>query len=172
MTVDGRVIDNPRSGERIVIRASAAETGGQLLAFDLFLPPGGHVPARHVHPQQEERFTVLDGRMRFQFGRRTRVLRAGESVVVPAGSAHWFGNPGPGEARARVEIRPALRMQELLEASQRMSQRSHLPGTHLPAPSALARILLEFQPELAVPHIPAFVLRRFLTPILWLTDRS
>jgi quercetin dioxygenase-like cupin family protein len=168
-TVDGRVIDNPLSGERIVIRASAAQTGGQLLAFDLFLPPGGHVPARHVHPQQEERFTVLDGRMRFQLGRRSHVLQAGESVAVPAGTAHWFGNPGPGQARTLVEVRPALRMQELLEASQLMSQRSHLPGTRLPSPSALARILLEFHSELSVPHVPPFVLRSFLTPLVWLS---
>jgi hypothetical protein len=35
----GRVTDNPISGERIVIRQTAAETGGRLLAFDLFLPP-------------------------------------------------------------------------------------------------------------------------------------
>ncbi|MBO0706281.1 MAG: hypothetical protein J2P39_13235, partial [Candidatus Dormibacteraeota bacterium] len=56
----GRVIENPVSGERIVIRRSGAETGGALLAFDLFLPPGAHVPAGHVHPEQEERFTVLE----------------------------------------------------------------------------------------------------------------
>ena len=63
--VAGRVIDNPISGERIVIRESGVQTGGRLLSFDLFLPPGGHVPARHVHPIQEEQFTVVAGRMRF-----------------------------------------------------------------------------------------------------------
>src|SRR5439155_2855543 len=50
-----RVIDNPISGERIVIRESGEETGGRRLSFDLYLPRGGHVPARHVHPLQEER---------------------------------------------------------------------------------------------------------------------
>ena len=51
----GRVIDNPISGERIVIRESGAQTGGQLLSFDLFLPPRAHVPARHVHPVRQIR---------------------------------------------------------------------------------------------------------------------
>jgi quercetin dioxygenase-like cupin family protein len=162
------VIENPLSGERIIIRTSAAESGGQLLAFDLFLPPGGHVPARHLHPQQEERFTVLDGRMRFQFGRRKVLLNTDESLVVPAGTAHWFGNPGPGAAHALVEVRPALRMQALLEASQHLAQTSHLPGTRLPGPSALARLLLEFQPELAIPHLPALLLKPFLIPLSWL----
>ena len=46
----GRVIENPLSGERIVIRTSGAETGGRLLAWDLYLAPGGRVPSSHSHP--------------------------------------------------------------------------------------------------------------------------
>src|SRR4051794_39914084 len=59
----GHVISNPISGEQIVILISGAETAGQLLVFDLFLPPGKHVPSWHTHPIQEERFTVLAGKM-------------------------------------------------------------------------------------------------------------
>jgi quercetin dioxygenase-like cupin family protein len=77
-----RVIHNPISGEQIVIRTSAAETGGRLLVFDLSLPPGGHVPARHAHPIQEERFTVMQGRMRFRFAGNTILVNPGEIVVV------------------------------------------------------------------------------------------
>ena len=71
-----RVIDNARSGERIVIRQSGSETDGQLLAFDLFLQPGAHVPAAHSHPRQEERFTVLRGPRPFSRWRVTIVLAA------------------------------------------------------------------------------------------------
>jgi hypothetical protein len=39
VTSGGRVIENPLSGERIVIRTSGTETGGRLLAWDLFLAP-------------------------------------------------------------------------------------------------------------------------------------
>jgi len=81
----GRVIHNPISGERIAIRSGAAGTGGRLLVFDLSLPPGGHVPARHAHPIQEERFTVMEGRMRFSFAGNAILVNPGESVVVPKG---------------------------------------------------------------------------------------
>src|SRR4051794_32638992 len=92
-----RVIVNPNSGERIVIRTSGAETGGELLVFDLYLPLGAHVPARHVHPEQTERFTVVAGWMRFRVGRgRAFTAGPGETVEVPAGTAHWFGNAGGG----------------------------------------------------------------------------
>src|SRR5207249_4682710 len=131
----GRVIDNPISGERIVIRTSGTQTGGRLLCFDLYLPPGGHVPARHVHPEQVERFTVMAGQLRFHVGRRTFLACSGDSIAVPAGTPHWFGNSGTEVAQARVEVEPALRTEELLEATEAMSRAGHLPGTRLPRPS-------------------------------------
>jgi quercetin dioxygenase-like cupin family protein len=169
----GRVIDNPISGERIVILESGAQTGGELLVFDLFLPPGGHVPAGHVHPVQEERFTVLAGRMRFRLGRRTILAGPGETVRVPPRTSHWFGNAGPpGEvAHARVQVRPALRMEEFFEATETMAMAGRLPGTRLPRPSDLALVLLEFRREVAVPNVPAFVVRVLAAPLAWVARR-
>jgi quercetin dioxygenase-like cupin family protein len=167
----GRVIRNPISGERIVIRQSGAETGGRLLVFDLFLPPGAHVPARHAHPIQEERFTVLAGRMHFSFGRRRIVACPGETVIVPVGKPHWFGNPGREVSQARVEVRPALRTEEFFEANERMSTAGHFFGTRLPRLSDLALVLLEYQHEVSIPNVPAFVVRRFLAPLAWLGRR-
>ncbi len=157
-----RVIHNPISGERIVVRTSGAETGGRLLVFDLLLPPGGHVPARHVHPIQAEQFTVLAGRMRFSLGRRTILVGPGETVAIPSGKAHWFGNAGPEVARARVEVRPALRTEELLEASGAMSVGGGWLGARRPRLSDLARLLVEFQREIAVPDVPGFLVRAVL----------
>jgi quercetin dioxygenase-like cupin family protein len=166
-----RVIQNPISGERIVIRTSAAETSGRLLVFDLSLPPGGHVPARHAHPIQEERFTVIEGRMRFSFAGNTILVNPGESVVVPKGQAHWFGNPGPEPSLARVEVRPALRTQEFFEANEAIANAGHFLGTRLPRLSDLAAVLLEYQPEVSVPNVPAVLVRRILGPRAWLGRR-
>ena len=166
--VGGHVIDNPISGERIVVRQSGVETDGQLLAFDLFLPPGGHVPATHAHPVQEERFTVVAGQMRFQIGRRSTLVGPGQTLVVEPGTAHWFGNVGPDTAVAHVEIRPALRMEELLERSGAIGAGASSPATLVPRLLDLALVLLEFERELAVPRIPAAVLRLFLQPFAWL----
>ena len=171
LPADKRVIHNPVSGERIVVRQSGAETGGRLLSFDLFLPRGGHVPARHVHPEQEERFTVVAGRMRFRLGRRSVLARPGETVVVPPRTAHWFGNAGIEVAHARVEVRPALRMEEFFEATEAMSRSGRLFGTRLPRLSDLALVLLEFQREVAVPSVPEFLVMLVLTPIAWLGRR-
>jgi quercetin dioxygenase-like cupin family protein len=163
-----RVIDNPISGERIVIRQSAGETGGRLLVFDLFLPPGGHVPAGHVHPIQEERFTVMAGQMRFRLGRRTILAPMGQTIIIPPGSAHWFGNDGAVVSQARVEVRPALRTEEFLRANEAMARTGRLFGTRLPRLSDLALVLLEFRREVAVPTAAGPLVRMLLRPAAWL----
>jgi quercetin dioxygenase-like cupin family protein len=163
-----RVIENPHTGERIVIRQSGAETGGELLVFDVFLQQGGHVPARHVHPRQEERFSVIEGQVRFRVGRRNILACQGDTLVVSSGTPHWFGNYGRTVAHLRVEVRPALRMEELFATA-----------VHGSAPGAawwsrllnLVLIPLDFQRELAVPIVPQALMTRVLTPLAWLRLR-
>lgn len=160
-----RVIDNPRSGERIVICRGGDETEGELLAFDVYLQPGAHVPARHLHPRQEERFTVRAGYVRFRVGRQSIDGRPGTSVSVPAGTAHWFGNEGQDVAHLRVEVRPALRMEELLATSVQRSTARKIWWSRV---VGLALMPLDFQRELGVPYMPARLLAALLTPLAWL----
>jgi quercetin dioxygenase-like cupin family protein len=167
----GRVIHNPISGERIVIRRSGDETGGEVLCFDLYLPPGVHVPAGHTHPGQEERFTVISGQMRFRLGRHTVMAHPGDTVVVPVGAAHWFGNPGSELAHAQVEARPALRLEEFFVATEALAARRRFRGTRLPAPASLAQMLSEFREEVGVPHVPAPLLHVLLAPLAWHSRR-
>ena len=167
----GRVIVNPVSGERIVVRQSGRDTDGRLLAFDLFLPPGGHVPAGHAHPVQQERFTLIEGSMRFRLGRRTIVAIPGDSIAIPPGTPHWFGNAGPSVAHARVEVQPALRMEEFFEATEEIGRAGHIPGTKLPRLSDLARVMLEYRREVAAPYVPALVFAILLAPFAWFGNR-
>ncbi len=100
-----RVIDNPVSGERIIIRGRP-DRPGDPLTWDLVLAPGGRVPSSHAHPEQEERFTVLEGRMRFRVGWRRLIAIPGDVVTVPPGTVHHFANAGPG--RPGWPCRPGL----------------------------------------------------------------
>ena len=57
MAYAGQILENPLSGERIVFRKTAADTGGELLVFELFLTPDGHVPVvRAVRRGLDERY--------------------------------------------------------------------------------------------------------------------
>jgi quercetin dioxygenase-like cupin family protein len=162
------LIENSRSGERIVLVQSAADTNGQLLEFELHLAPGGRVPSGHVHPRQEERFTVLEGLMRFRLGARAFLVKTGESVTVRPGLAHSFSNPGPAPAHVRVEVRPALRMEVLLEAAAALSDDHNGMPLGLPRPLDLALFLREFENEISVPFLPERLVRVVTRPLAWL----
>jgi quercetin dioxygenase-like cupin family protein len=153
------IIVNPLSGEQIVIVRSAAETGGQVLDWELRLSPGGRVPSSHAHPEQQETFTVLEGTMRFRVGWRRLIAGPGQRVSVPPGAVHHFANAGQVTARVAVESRPALHMQELLETAAALAQDQYSAGRALPRPLDLALFMTEFEREVAAPYLPRRLVR-------------
>ena len=171
MAYAGQVIENPVSGERITFRETAADTGGELLAIDLELSPDGHVPGMHVHPIQEERFEVTEGTMRFKLGRKKVIAHPGEVVVVPPGVRHKFANAGDEGARARVEVRPALRMESLLETAVDLAAEGRTTRKGMPKPLDMALFVREFSDEIQGPFPPAWVQRATLAPVAWLARK-
>jgi len=90
----GDTIENPVTGERIVFRQTATETGGEAVVVETHVKPGGAVATAHFHPGQDERFRVLDGRLGLRVGGESLELGPGESATVPAGTVHKFWNAG------------------------------------------------------------------------------
>jgi quercetin dioxygenase-like cupin family protein len=171
MAFSAQVLDNPISGERITFRKTAADTDGELLAIDLELSPNGHVPGAHVHPIQEERFEVVKGAMKFRRGLRTVTARAGDTVVVPPGTVHRFENADDVPAQARVEVRPALRMEELFETTVALARDGRTTATGTPRPLDLALFMREFEAEVRAPFVPAAFVRAVMAPLAWLARR-
>jgi quercetin dioxygenase-like cupin family protein len=164
------IIVNPLSGEQITIRATAADTRG-VLEWELLLAPGGRVPSSHAHPEQEECFTVLDGRMRFRVGGRRITAGPGDTVLVPPGTVHHFANPGPRPARVAVQTWPALSMLELLETAAAMAQSQHAAARRLPSPIDMALFMHDFEREVRAPYLPAALVRAVIRPAAWLARR-
>jgi quercetin dioxygenase-like cupin family protein len=167
----GQIIQNPVSGERIEFLRTAADTDGELLEFELDLAPDGRVPGAHVHPEQEERFHVLEGTMKFRLGMRTIVAEAGDSVVVPAGRMHKFTNGGDSRARARVEVVPALDMEDLLCTTAELAHEGNVLRSGMPKPLHLALFVGRFRREVRAPFPPAWMVRAMLAPLAALARR-
>ncbi len=171
MPGDAHVISNPLSGEQIVIRRTAAQSGGAVLDWELELAPGGRVPSSHAHPQQEECFTVLAGQMRFRVGARRLTAGPGEVVRVPRGTVHHFANAGSVPARVAVQSRPALNMEDLLETAAAMARDQHAAARHLPRPIDLTLFMRDFEHEVRAPYLPAALVRAVIRPAAWLARR-
>ena len=147
---------------------TAASTGGELLAFDFALRPGGAVPIPHVHPIQTERFEVVAGRMRFR-----RRAAHGRSPG-PATSSRWrpasctrFANAGDEEARLRVEVRPALAMEEMFAEVVAMAQAGRMTRRGLPRNLLeLATLARRYDQEAHAPFLRVGVQRLLLAPLV------
>ena len=165
MAFTGQTIENPVSGERITFLQTAADTDGALLEFELELTADGHVPGAHVHPEQEERFHVLEGEMTFRLGVRKIVATAGETVVVPAGRVHKFANKSGAPVRARVEVVPALDMEDLLTTTAELAIEGNTNRKGMPKPLHLALFVGRFQREVRAPFPPAPLVRALMSPL-------
>lgn len=171
MAYAGQVLDNPVSGERITFRKTSADTAGKSLVIDLELAAGGHVPGAHVHPFQEERFEVVQGTMKFRKGLKTVTARAGETVVVAPGTVHRFENAGNEPAHVRVEVRPALKMEDLFEATVALAREGRTTSRGMPRPIDMALFMSEFDAEVRAPFVPAGIVRAVMAPLAWLGRR-
>jgi quercetin dioxygenase-like cupin family protein len=163
----GQTLENPVTGERFTFTHTAATTGGELLAFELALRPGGAVPIPHVHPIQTERFEVVAGRMRFRVGLRTRVAEPGDVVEVAPGVVHGFGNAGEEEARMRVEVRPALAMEQMFAEVIAMARAGRMTKRGLPRnPLELAALARRYDQEAHAPFMTVGMQRVLLAPLV------
>ncbi|HEY7431723.1 MAG TPA: cupin domain-containing protein [Streptosporangiaceae bacterium] len=167
MAPAGHVISNPLSGEHITIHA----TGGDVLAWELVLAPGGRVPGSHSHPEQRESFTVIEGRLRMRVGRRRVLALPGDTVAIPPGTVHHFANPGPGPARVAVETRPPLDTAALLETAAAMAREQQAAARLLPRPTDLALFMRDFEREVSAPYLPAPLVRLVTAAITRLARR-
>jgi len=73
----GEVLENPVSGQRIIFRKTASDTGGELLEVEsVYTKPSPSRPPAHYHPYQEERFVVLSGKLNVLVDGKERWKRA------------------------------------------------------------------------------------------------
>jgi quercetin dioxygenase-like cupin family protein len=171
MAYAGQTIVNPVSGERITFRKTSADTNGEYVEIDVELTPDGAVPGMHVHPNQEERFEVLSGSVRFRKGLKKIDAKAGDVLVVEPGKAHKFKNRGEQGSAMRVRITPALEMERLFETTVGLAEDGRVTKKGMPKPLDLALFVSEFKAEVRGPGSPGWVQRATLAPLAYIARR-
>jgi quercetin dioxygenase-like cupin family protein len=87
------------------IKASAADTDGQLTIVEVTEPPGAQTPL-HVHHREDEGFWILDGEVTFHVGDVTIEARAGDFAWGPRDVPHRY-TAGPDGCRMLFILTPA-----------------------------------------------------------------
>ena len=120
-------------GDTYTILLSGADTDGRYCLIDMHIPPGGG-PGPHRH-DFEESFTLLEGEMEATFRGVKSVVRAGETVNIPANAPHQFHNASDQPVRLLCLCAPSGQ-EEFFEAiGVRVATRTTAP----PEPDAAAR---------------------------------
>lgn len=95
----------------------AFQPDGENLYVDTWLEPGGGLPP-HLHPRQEERWSVVEGEVRFQLGDDKRVIGPADGeMIVPPGTKHGLESVSDREVHLRCHVLPARQLQAFLEES-------------------------------------------------------
>ena len=89
-----RPLEQWREGVQTRMVVSARSGAAQLCVFEQWVAPGKGAPT-HSHPV-EEVLTVRDGEAEMWIAEERIVVRAGQSLLVPAGRLHGFRNLGAG----------------------------------------------------------------------------
>ena len=92
-------------GDTYTILLTGKDTDGRFCLIDMYVPPGGGPPP-HRH-DFEETFTLLEGELDFVFRGAKQVVRADETIHVPANAPHQFHNSSIGPARMLCICSPA-----------------------------------------------------------------
>ena len=77
-------------GDTYTILLSGKDTAGRFCLVDMHVPPGGGPPP-HRH-DFEETFSVLEGELEATFRGTKQLVRAGETIHIPANAPHQFRN--------------------------------------------------------------------------------
>lgn len=155
----GTTIENPVTGERVLFRQTAADTNGELAEVEVWVQPDGFVAAKHVHRSQTERFRVISGTLGFELGREQVTARAGDVIVVEAGTPHKFWNAGLAEAHFVAEVRPALQFEQLLETMYGLAADGKTNRKGMPNPLRLAVIAQAHFDTVQLPFPPQWMQR-------------
>jgi quercetin dioxygenase-like cupin family protein len=92
-------------GDTYTITVSGDDTAGRFCVIDMHIPPGGGPPP-HRH-DFEETFVLLEGEIEATFRGKKSVVRAGDTVNIPANAPHQFHNASSKPTRLLCICSPA-----------------------------------------------------------------
>lgn len=113
------------AGGTYTILVSGEDTAGRFCLIDMYVPPGGGPPP-HRH-DFEETFTILEGEVEATFRGKKQVVRAGDTINIPANAPHQFHNSSASAARLLCTCSPAGQEKMFLEIGVPVESRTTLP---------------------------------------------
>ena len=118
---------------------------------------------------------MLSGEVTFEVGRQTRVARAGEEALVPAGARHTYRNEGCEQAHFMTDASPPVpALQGFLEDAAALARAGKMIRPGIPSPRGLLPVAVmarHYRPHVRLLFPPMIVQRLMLDPLARLGER-
>lgn len=132
-------------GSVYTVTGPAAESGGEWVEMEWYLPADCMPPPPHVHPSQVEEYEVLEGSLDVIIEGERTTLAAGESASVPVRALHTFANSSGAGARVRNFHRPAVRFEEFIQTMESALRTAGVSSKRDPrVPLVLSMVMFDF----------------------------
>jgi quercetin dioxygenase-like cupin family protein len=115
MPEKGQILENPATGDVYEFIETAKDTGGAEAIFKVILKSKGKYVPDHIHALQQETFEVISGALTVFMNGETKVLTAGEKIILPANKAHNHFNTSEVPVKFLHKVSPALDFDYLVE---------------------------------------------------------
>jgi quercetin dioxygenase-like cupin family protein len=112
-------------GDIYTLLLSGKDTAGRFCLIDMYIPPGGGPPP-HRH-DFEESFILLEGEMEATFRGMKSVVKAGETIHIPANAPHQFHNTSDLPVRLLCICSPAGQEEFFAKVGVRVATRTTAP---------------------------------------------
>ena len=112
-------------GDTYTLLLTGKQTAGRYCLIDMHIPPGGGPPP-HRH-DFEESFMILEGEIEATFRGNRVVVRAGETLHIPANAPHQFTNRSAAPVRLHCLRAPAGQEQFFEEVGVQVATRTTPP---------------------------------------------
>lgn len=119
----------------------------------------GKPPPAHLHPEQDEHFRVLEGRMRAKVEGEERELGPGDTLDIPQGTRHQMWNAESQPARVLWQTRPAGRTEQWFRSIDSLHRSGQVGRNGMPGPLAFGTLLSEFKDTFRLAVVPEPVTR-------------
>jgi quercetin dioxygenase-like cupin family protein len=112
-------------GDTYTITVTGDDTHGRFCVIDMHIPPGGGPPP-HRH-DFEETFILLEGELEATFRGNKSIVRAGDTLNIPANAPHRFHNASTNPVRLLCICSPAGQEKFFMEVGVPVATRTTAP---------------------------------------------
>lgn len=148
---------NPITNQEIRFLQTAADTQGVLLEMESVYRGKSAKPALHYHPNQDETFTVLQGKLQVILEGRSLLFHAGDTLHIPRGCIHSMWNDTDDTTVVNWKVQPAMDTEHFLETAMGLAADGKTNRHGMPGILQAALMMNYFANTFRLASPPAFI---------------